>query len=136
MEIIAEQENGQVPVTIFRIEGAINAASYQALQQQAEDAYSAGTRDLLLDLTDVPFMDSAGLRALHEIFLLLRTNSTEQADRSLRKGIAAGTYKSSHLKLLNPNREVLQVLKLSGFDMFLEIYSNSKKALAAFQATG
>jgi anti-anti-sigma factor len=134
MEIINEQNNGRVPVTIFHIEGALTAASYQLLRQQAEDAYAAGTRDLLLDLTAVSFMDSAGLRALHEIFLLLRTNSTEEANRSLRKGIAAGTYKASHLKLLNPNREVLQVLKMSGFDMFLEIYSNSQKALAAFQA--
>jgi anti-sigma B factor antagonist len=135
MEIIIEQQNDGVPVTIFRIEGAITAASYRVLQQQAEDAYAAGARDLLLDLSAVPFMDSAGLRALHQIYMLLRSSRTEEGDHSVRKGIAAGTYSSSHLKLLNPNRDVLQVLSLAGFDMFLEVYSNSKKALASFQAT-
>jgi len=135
MEIITEQSNGQVPVTVFRVDGALTATSYRALQQQAEDSYAAGTRDLLLDLTAVPFMDSAGLRALHQIYLLLRSSRTEEADRSVRKGIVSGTYASSHLKLLNPSRDVLQVLKLAGFDMFLEIYSDSKKALASFQAT-
>lgn len=135
MEIITEQENGRVPVTIFQIEGALTAASYQALQQQAEDAYAAGMRDLLLDLTAVSFMDSAGLRALHQIFMLLRSSNTEEADRSVRKGIATGDYKASHFKLLNPNRDVQQALKLAGFDMFLEIYTDPKKAVASFQAT-
>jgi anti-anti-sigma factor len=132
MEIITEQRNGRVPVTIFHIDGAITAASHRALQEQAEGAYAAGTHDLLLDLGAVSFMDSAGLRAIHQIYMLLRSSSTEEADRSVRKGIAAGTYKASHLKLLSPNRDVLQALKLAGFDMFLEIHTDLKKAVASF----
>jgi len=50
----------------------------------------------------------------------------------VRKGIAAGTYKSRHLKLLNPNRHVLQTLKLAGFDMFLEIHSTPQEAIDSF----
>lgn len=132
MEILAEKKNGRVPVTVFHIEGEITAASSGALQQEAEDAYAGGMRNLLLDLTQVPFMDSGGLRAIHHIFMLLRTTDSEEGDKSVRKGIAAGTYKAQHLKLLNPNRNVMEALKLAGFDMFLEIHSSSRKALASF----
>jgi anti-anti-sigma factor len=132
MEIVTEQKVGRVPVTIFHIEGEITAASSRDLQGQADDAFAGGTRDLLLDLTRVPFMDSGGLRAIHYIYKLLRTEATEEGERSVRKGIAAGTYKAQHLKLLKPNDNVMQALKMAGFDMFLEVHSNLKKAVASF----
>jgi anti-anti-sigma factor len=132
MEIVMEQKAGRVPVAIFHVEGEITAASSADLQRQADDAYAAGARDMLLDLTRVPFIDSGGLRAIHYIYNLLRTDATEEGDRSVRKGIAAGTYKAQHLKLLKPNDNVMKALKMAGFDMFLEVHSNLKKAVASF----
>lgn len=132
MNIVTEQKVGRVPVTIFHIEGEVTAAFSRDLQQQADDAYAAGTRDILIDLTRVPFMDSGGLRAIHYIYKLLRNETTEESERSVRKGIAAGTYKAQHLKLLKPNDNVMQALKMAGFDMFLEVHSNLKKAVASF----
>jgi anti-anti-sigma factor len=132
MEIVTEEQQGRVPVTIFHIEGEVNAASSGELQQQAEDAVAGGTRYLLLDLTHVPFMDSGGLRAIHYIFMLFRKDTAEESAQAVRKGIAAGTYSAPHLKLLKPNDNVVQALKMAGFDMFLEIHSNLKKAVASF----
>jgi anti-anti-sigma factor len=132
MEILTEHINGRVPVTIFHVDGEITAASSGRLQQQAEAAYAGGMRNLLLDLTQVPFMDSGGLRAIHHIYMLLRSDATASGDRAVHKGIAAGTYKAQHLKLLNPNRNVMEALKLAGFDMFLEIHSSPQNAVASF----
>jgi hypothetical protein len=50
----------------------------------------------------------------------------------VRKGLTDGTFKSPHLKLLSPDKNVTQVLSMAGFDMFLEIYNNLKKAVASF----
>jgi anti-anti-sigma factor len=132
VEIVTANKQGRVPVTVFHIKGEISAESSEKLQQQAQDAYEAGTRDLLLDLSKVTFLSSAGLRAIHYIFMLLRTDSSEERAKSVRKGIAEGTYRSPHLKLLNPKREVLQTLKMSGFDMFLEIHSKMRAAINSF----
>ena len=132
MNIVTEQTVGRVPVTIFHIEGELSAASSRDLQRQAEEAYADGARYMLLDLARVPFMDSGGLRAVHFIYKLLRSDATEESDRTVRKGIAAGTYKAQHLKLLKPNDHVMQALKMAGFDMFLEVHSNLKKAVASF----
>ena len=86
-------------------------------------------RDLLLDLTNVTFLSSGGLRAIHETFTLLRTDTD---DKAVSEGIVAGTYRSPHLKLLNPNKNVLKSLKLTGLDMFLEILSSLKEAVNSF----
>jgi hypothetical protein len=87
---------------------------------------------VLLDLSAVPYMATAGLRALHAIYLLLRSDTPEESDAAIKTGIAAGTYMSPHLKLLNPSKAVLEALKAAGYDMFLEIHHNYKQALESF----
>jgi anti-anti-sigma factor len=130
MEIIVSQEQGRVSVTVFRVKGEINAATYEQLQKRAEEVVAAGTRDLLIDLTEVPYMSSAGLRALNHIFNLLDRDAN--MSEAVRKGVANGTYKSPHLKLLNPTPRVLEALRMAGFDMFLEIHHSHADALASF----
>ena len=50
----------------------------------------------------------------------------------MKQGLRDGTFKSPHLKLVNPTRHVREVLSMAGLDMFLEIYPNLKDALASF----
>jgi len=130
MNIRVSQVQGRIPVTVFHIEGEIAAASAEQLQQQAQSAFKGGMRDLLLDLTDVTFLSSGGLRAIQEIFTLLRTDTDD--GEAVRKGIMAGTYRAPHLKLLNPNKNVHKSLKLTGLDMFLEIHSDLQEAIDSF----
>jgi hypothetical protein len=130
MEVTVSQEEGRVPVTVFHITGAVT--SNQELEARAQEAYDKGARNILLDLTEVPYMATAGLRALHSIFMLLRTDTPEESDQATKAGIAAGTFVSPHLKLLNPTPHVLEVLKLAGYDMFLEIHRDVNQAVASF----
>jgi len=132
MDILVSQQQGRMPVTVFHVKGDIDMASFERLQTEAREAVEAGTRDLVIDLTEVPYMSSAGLRALHYLFELLRGDSPSESDEAMRKGLADGTFKSPHLKLLKPSRRVLEVLKMAGFDMFLEIHSSLKNAVASF----
>jgi hypothetical protein len=132
MEIEVSQQQGRVPVTVFRIKGAI--ISDAELSAKAKEAVGDGTRDLLLDLSEVPYMSSQGLRALHSIYTLLRTDAPGESDQAVKTGIAAGTFKSPHLKLLGPTDKTLEVLKITGYDMFLEIFPKDKfsQAIASF----
>ncbi len=132
MDIIVSQEQGRVPVTIFRVKGRLDSASYEQLQTRAKEAFDAGARDLVLDLSGVDYMSSAGLRALHNIFQMFRSDSAEESDMAISKGIADGTYKSPHLKLVKPSKQVLQALDMAGFDMFLDIVHDQKQAVASF----
>jgi hypothetical protein len=130
MDVTVSQVQGRVPVTIFHVAGAVT--NNQELEARAQAAFAGGARNILIDLTEVPYMATAGLRALHAIFTLLRTNTPEESDETTKAGIAAGTFMSPHLKLLNPNAYVQEVLKVSGYDMFLEIHRDVNQAVASF----
>jgi anti-anti-sigma regulatory factor len=132
MDISISQQQGNVPVTVFHIRGDINANTYEDLLKQAEQSVQSGARDLVLDMSEVPYMSSAGIRALNAIFRMMRGDSPAESDEAMSKGLRDGSFKSPHLKLVNPNRNVQEVLKMAGFDMFLEIHRNLKDAVASY----
>ena len=130
MDVTVSQAQGRVPVTIFRITGPIT--DNQELEARAQAAYDGGARNILLDLTEVPYMATAGLRALHAIYTLLRADTPEESDEATKAGIAAGTFMSPHLKLLKPTPHVQEVLKAAGYDMFLQVHRDLDQAIASF----
>jgi anti-anti-sigma factor len=132
MNIVVDNRQGRVPVTVFRVKGDIDSTTYEQLEARAREAYSAGTRHLLLDLTDVPYVSSAGIRALNNLFKLLKADTPDESDEAIARGVRAGTFKSPHLKLLNPSPRVKEVLSMAGVDMFLEMHDNFDAALASF----
>lgn len=132
MDIVVWQEQGRVPVTVLHVRGELNVNSYEQLQAEARKAFDAGARDMILDLTEVPYVSSAGLRGIHAIFAMLRTAATDETDEAVSKGLRDGTYKSPHLKLLSPSDHVMEVLHTSGFDMYLEVYTDLPQAVASF----
>jgi hypothetical protein len=79
-------------------------------------------------------MSSAGLRALQNIFTQLRKIHPDEnlKDEEMYQGIRAGTYKSPHLKLLGLSANVKQAFELSGFDTFIETFTDLNQAIASF----
>ena len=132
LSISTEEKQGRVPVTIFHLKGDLDGNTYEQLQKKADEVFQAGTRHLILDLSQVPFISSAGIRGLHYVFNLLRTDSVSESDQAISKGLRDGTFKSPHLKLLSPNQNVANLLKVTGYDMFLEVHYNSNEAVKSF----
>jgi anti-anti-sigma factor len=132
MELKIATEKARVPITIIHVDGNIDSGSYETFLAGVEEAIDAGARYLLIDLSHVPFVSSAGLRALNILFNRLRTLTPDVSDDEMRKGINDGTYRSPHLKLLNPSRETDTTLDSSGFSMFIEVFRDRDKALASF----
>jgi len=132
LSISTEEMQGRVPVTIFYLKGDLDGNTYEQLQKKADEVFQAGTRYLILDLSQVPFISSAGIRGLHYVFNLLRTDSVSESDQAISKGLRDGTFKSPHLKLLSPNQNVGNLLKVTGYDMFLEVHYNPDEAVKSF----
>ena len=128
MHIVVTHEEGAVPVSVVFIRGDLT--SEEPLKETAKKEHDEGARNILLDLSDVPYISSSGLRAIHYIYDLYRVKSGD--DSELKKGITSGTYKSHHLKLLNPSKNSMKALQVSGYDMFLEIYDTQDDALASY----
>lgn len=132
MQLKVSTEKARVPVTLVHADGNIDSASYEAFLSGIEDTINGGARHVLIDLSHVPFVSSAGLRALNILLNRLRELSPDVSDEEMRKGINQGTYKSPHLKLLNPSRETMTTLDSSGFSMFIDVFHDLKSALASF----
>lgn len=132
MEISVSHQQGRVPVTIFHVKGDIDHSSYEQLEDAAQQAHTAGTHNLLLDLAEVPYVSSAGIRALTQILNLLRTDTPQESDAAVSQGLRDGTFHSPHLKLLKPTPRVQNVLKMMGADMLVETYTDLQAAIASF----
>lgn len=132
MTIEVSENGGDVPVTIFNIKGDIDAKTYEQLVQRAEEAYGSGTRNLVIDLSGVKFMSSAGLRAVNAIFTMLREQNPSEEGQTVAEGLRKGTYKSPHLKLVCPSSAVKRTLTMGGFDMFIDFYDDLQKAVNSF----
>jgi anti-anti-sigma factor len=76
-------------------------------------------RNLLIDLSGVDSLSSAGLRALLGISKML-------------DGGAGGGGKSAHLKLLSPQQQIRRVLNIAGFENLFDIFEDRDKALESF----
>ena len=68
------------------------------------------------------------MRAIHTVYMLLRDADTNEAANAVQ-GIAHGTYKSPHLKLVKPSKNALKALSTAGYDMFLEIHDTVPAAV-------
>ena len=134
MEIKVSTESGRVPVTVLHVDGNIDSSTYEQFQSTAKKLIEEGARYILVDLSHAPFVSSAGLRALHSLFNELRSRypQADLSDEQMKKGISAGTYKSPHLKLLNLSPETKTVFETSGFDMYIDTFTDKNTAVASF----
>jgi anti-anti-sigma regulatory factor len=136
MDISVSQVQGNVPVTVLKLDGELDGQNYQDLIAKAQDVYKSGSRDLLLDLSDLKYISSAGLVALHSVALLLRgeelpdTEGGWSAYRSMGRSSEAGVQK--HMKLLNPREEVKSVLEMVGFERVFEVHTDLDQAVKSF----
>ena len=134
MDIQVHTENGRVPVTVLHVHGNLDSSSYQEFESKAEELINSGTRYILVDLSHSGFISSAGFRALNHIFKKLREVHPEAnlTDEAMKKGISAGTFKSPHLKLLKMSPETRTAFEMSGFDMYIDTFTDLNTAIASF----
>ena len=136
MNISVSQQQGNVPVTVIKVDGQLDGQSYQDLIGKARELYDAGARDFILDLSDLTYISSAGLVAIHSIALLVKgeelpdPESGWSAYRSMGRTSAAGLQ--SHIKLLNPREEVKNVLDMVGFGNVFQIFTDLDEAVKSF----
>jgi len=136
MNISVSQVQGKVPVTVLKLEGQLDGQTYQDVIVKAREAYGAGWRDFLIDMSELTYISSAGLVALHSVALLSRgeqlpdTEAGWSAYRSVGRSKEAGIQQ--HLKLLNPRAEVRGVLDMVGFTSVFQIFTDLDEAIQSF----
>ena len=136
MEITVSQEQGRVTVSVIHITEHLDGTTYQNLIAKAREIVEAGAQNILLDLSDLTYISSAGLVSLHTISLMTRGEELPDPEqgwstlKSMDRTRDGGLQK--HLKLLNPRPEITSVLEMVGFSDFFEVFTDKKTAINSF----
>lgn len=105
-------ENQEGEIFVLHLDGRLDAASSPILERKIGAIIDGGTRKLLLCFEGVDYLSSAGMR------LLLTTGK--------RLGVEGGKMAVCAVKT-----DVMEVIKMAGFDRVLRLYKTEKEALAA-----
>ena len=128
LTITSSQIQGDVPITILHLSGHLHGNTEKELLDRARQAQEDGSKYLLLDLSQVEILTSAGLRAIHNIFNLF----TPQRDREVIRQHGDEPYKSPYFKLVCPNPNIYYVLNIAGFLQNILIYNDMDEATKSF----
>jgi anti-anti-sigma factor len=110
MDIHERIENG---ITVFALEGRIDTEGAIDMDLALQVAESKGQHKMVLDMTEVRYINSSGLRTLADV---------------LTKNRDAG----GDLKLVALNQKVGRVFRIIGFDHFFSIYDTVQAAIADY----
>ena len=110
MEIHEDERDG---IYIFRIVGRADTGNAITMDSSLHQAVDSGKTKMVLDLSDLAYISSAGLRTFADIL------SLNQA-------------KGGDLKLAAINPKILRIINIIGFDQFFSIYDSVSDAVDAF----
>jgi anti-anti-sigma regulatory factor len=136
MEITISQEQGRLAVSVIRVTGHLDGQTYQDLIAKAREVVKGGAKNILLDLSDLTYISSAGLVSLHTIALMTRGEEPPDPEqgwstlKSMDRTRDGGLQKN--FKLLNPRPEITNVLEMVGFSEFFEVFTDKQKAVDSF----
>ena len=135
MNISISKAEGRVPVTVIRVDGQLDGQSYMQLIDKARELHQEGARDFLMDLSEMTYISSAGLVALHSVALLTNGEALPDTDAgwsAYRSVKSSSAVVQTHIKLLNPRDEVKSVLEMVGFDRVFSVFSDYDEAVKSF----
>jgi anti-sigma B factor antagonist len=108
---ISSREEGDTHVVA--IEGKLNTGASPELEKYLLGLIDEGATKILLNLEELDFIASTGLRVI------------------LSTGKKLGKV-NGKLAICNPNLVVMDVLKMSGFSQMFEVFEDEAEALSSF----
>lgn len=102
-----------IGATIVTFKGSLDTPVVPAAEKKVREVLATGQKNLILDLTDVPYISSSGIRIL---VIALKATRAAQGDARL-----AGVF-----------RTVREVLKVTGIEKLFHIYPDVNAALEKF----
>ena len=113
LKITVLENQGDEHVAVLHLKGELDGSNYKDLQAKVDEIIAGNTNQIIIDMSGLSFMGSAGLRALHTT-----AKSTQE--------------KGGSVKLVKPSDAAQRVLKTLGFDQFFEVFDELESAIDSF----
>ena len=130
LNINVSQIQADPPTTVIHLSGHLHGETERDLITAARQAQDGGSKYLLLDLSDLDVLTSAGLRAIQLIFKLF----TPKSDVGMINQHGDEPYKSPYFKIVCPKPQIYYVLNISGFLQNIPIYNNMEEAVQSLES--
>lgn len=132
MEIKVTIHQATQPIAIMQLTGEISAASYMEVVNKAQELFNNPARNLIIDLSGVSSVSSAGLVGLHKIALIYSGAHQQVDDDDSRPDFTHNSNARKFVKLLSPQPEVDEALKKAGLKLFFKVYADLDSAIQSF----
>ena len=132
MEIEVSIRQADQPIAIMQVKGEISASNYMEVVNKAQELFNNPARYLIIDLSEVGAVSSAGLVGLHKIALVYSGVPQQVDDDDSRPDFTHNSSARKFVKLLNPQPEVDEALKKAGLKLFFKVYNDLESALQSF----
>ena len=93
--------------------GRLDTNTYLEFEKKIEPYLNGGTKVLVLDMAELEYLSSAGLREM------------VRAMKKAKRG-------TGDVRLASPSERVAEVLELAGLDSIFQIYPNQVEAVGSF----
>jgi anti-anti-sigma factor len=113
--IASEEMQAKMPVTVVHLRGWLDRQNEKQFIEATQKAYDNGARFILLDMSEVDTITSAGIRAIQKVFQIFTPKEE--------------TYKIAHLKLAGAPPQINHVLGITGFLQNVPMYESVDAAL-------
>ncbi|MGE5205855.1 MAG: STAS domain-containing protein [Chlamydiota bacterium] len=101
-------------VEIIQLRGALRlGAAVNDFRQALDQSLSNGDTRIVLDLAEVPMIDSSGIGVL-------------------MKSLASARQRGGNIKLVNPSKFAVQTLRMVGLLNLFEVFPDADAAVASF----
>jgi anti-anti-sigma regulatory factor len=136
MDINASVVPHSPTTAILDLNGELDASNYLDVIARVRQLYHEGIRQLVIDLSDVTFLSSSGLVALHSAALIMRGEQPPDPELgwSAFHAIASDVDRGFETccKLASAQGRVRKALEMTGFTSFLEMFDDVALAVGSF----
>lgn len=100
-------------VTLIEVRGRVDSMSAAQFREALTNELDSGHKQIVLDLSGVEFMSSAGLREIVDAFKKAKQDTGD-------------------VRIAQPSSRVLEVMEMAGLDTVLQIFPTQIEAVRSF----
>jgi anti-anti-sigma factor len=136
MTIDVDRVDGSPPVAVVALDGELDASNYEQVIEVVRDAYAEGVRGLVFDISNLSFMASSGLFALHSAVRIMRGETPPDPEGgwgALHQMARDDDQGAANVRLAGAQDAVARVLDRTGMTPLFGMDASRDDAIAALQ---
>lgn len=119
-------------LAVIQLDGRLNMGNSDRLMEVIEDVIRNRTHHIILDLSGLTSLTSAGLRVMLQAYKTLGVGDQKPIPTPGTSEGGGGPAKSPFLKIVSPPPHIAEILRIAGFDRLMDIFNTLDAAIESY----